>query len=178
MLSDDYSHEAAHQSFRPVSAFARSLIALAYPLLRSPAFFIVFTFEYIIAAGHGRAATLISVIGGALGGGKDVFVKTLSDEVDCREAFGRNALGDLDTAAREPARTGIAVGGDIPISASGDCGETPLLKSDLFLRVAISTGGGVSRESTSPIASIAPPSISVRSLSVAECDILMEGSGE
>jgi len=51
-------------------------------------------------------------------------------------------------------------------SAAGARG--PRRRSGLSLLGSITVGGGVSRESMRPMASMAPPSISVRSLSVAE----------
>ena len=56
------SLDAAHHSLKPVSALARSFMALAYPFALSPAFFIPLTWPYNIAAGHGLAAMFNRVV--------------------------------------------------------------------------------------------------------------------
>jgi hypothetical protein len=165
------SHEAAHHSRNPVSALAKSLIALAYPFALSPAFFIPFTFPYNIAAGQGLAATFITVVSIlpiTVGGLISIFSEIESTEVV--EGTLRNCIGVFAESPNDIPLMGNELGviGLPSSSAAGWRGSKVRFNLSRGLRGSEIVGGGVSRESIRPIASIAPPSISVRSFSVAE----------
>lgn len=76
---------------------------------------------------------------------------------------------DVDGAFKDGPRDGRDEGVTEPLSESSAVGaEGETLRPALLLRGSVIIGGGVSRELTSPMASIAPPSISVKSFMVAD----------
>ena len=156
-----------HHSLKPDSAFASSLIALAYPFARSPGALRRLILPYIIAAGHGLAV-----------GTPCIMVYSCIAESELLETCRVGCItGRADRAV--PGREAPRVGRIFGVSTSSAAAAKVGTDKPLSFLGSVMVGGGVSRESIRPMASIAPPSISVRSLIVAElCIELSDRVGE
>lgn len=155
-----HSLDSAHHSLNPASFLANSLIPLAYALARSAGVFKLLMWLNSIAAGHGLGINTSITWRGADGPAK----------LSPRLGSERGVIGasvSLVASASVLTLSALSEAGPVPADDARLEDDAMADVDGLSLGSAPINGGGVSRESISPISSIAPPSISARSFKLA-----------